>query len=112
MCSLILICLTVAPLIPVLLRHYSECGFMIGGATNSHTLQSGFVLFLHLEQFPSLVEPHFENLVHHVTMANKICFGYKILDPSAYFPHRLPAWCHIRTETEGADSKGSCSVML
>lgn len=50
---------------------------MIGGATNSHTLQSGFVLSLHLEQFPSLVVLHFESLVHHVTVANKICFGLR-----------------------------------
>ncbi len=56
---------------------------MIGGATNSHTLQSGFLLSLHLEQFRSLVVPHFESRAHHVTMANKICFGHKIPHPPA-----------------------------
>lgn len=54
---------------------------MIGGATNSHTVQSGFVLSLHLEHFPSPVVPHFESLVHHVTMANNICFGHKVPHP-------------------------------
>lgn len=51
---------------------------MIGGATNIHTLQSGFVLSLYLERLPSLVMPHFESLAHHMTMTNKIGFGHKI----------------------------------
>lgn len=56
---------------------------MIGGATNSRTVQSGFVLSLHSQHFPSPVVPHFESLVQHVTMANNICFGHKT-------PPRLP----------------------
>lgn len=50
---------------------------MIGGAANSHTLESRFVLSPQLVQFPSLAVPHFESLMCHVTMANKICFGHK-----------------------------------
>ena len=97
-CSLILLCLMVAPLIPILLTQCLYWVWIHDRRSNSHTLQSGFVLSLHSKQFPSLVVPHFESLLHHVTMANKICFGHKIPHPPAHFAHKLLTQCHKCTE--------------
>lgn len=82
----------------------AECGSVIGGATNSHTLQSGSVVAPHLEQFLSLAVPHFDSLVHHVTVANKkIGSGHRISHFPARVANKLLVQCYGCTETEGVD---------